>query len=95
MNSLDVVWHLLNLFAVAALTGLITSSAVKALWWRELAGVAWRRLAAWAVGACAAVSVGGLVLLGQDGRIVTYGVMVAVCALTLWWQGFGRRGGRR
>ncbi|MEO7243617.1 MAG: hypothetical protein ABIX12_00480 [Rubrivivax sp.] len=94
MNPLDAVWHLLNLFAVAAITGLITASAVKALWWRELAGVTWRRLAAWAVGACAAVSVGGLVLLGQDGRIVTYGVMVAVCALTLWWQGFGRRGRR-
>jgi hypothetical protein len=92
MNPLDAIWHLLNLFAVAALTGLFAASAAKALWRRELSAVSWHRLTAWAVGACAAVSVGGLLLLGQDGRMLTYGVMVAVCAFTLWWQGFGRGG---
>ena len=34
---------------------------------------------------------GGLVLGGRDGRMATYGAMVAVAALTLWWRGFVRR----
>jgi hypothetical protein len=92
MSPTLAAWHLLNLFAVAALTGLIAASASKLLWRRQLAAVSWRRLAGSAVGVCAAVSAGGLILLGQDGRIATYGVMVAACALMLWWQGFGRRG---
>ena len=31
----------------------------------------------------------GLVLLGRDGKMLMYGSMVAACAFTLWWQGFG------
>jgi len=35
--------------------------------------------------------VGGLVVFGRDGRMATYGLLVAATALALWWRGFVRR----
>lgn len=90
MSLPDALWHLLNLFAPAALTGLIAAAAAKALWHRTLAAVAWHRLALWAAAACSAVTLAGLVLFGQDGRMATYGAMVVACAAALWWRGFRR-----
>ena len=91
MTPLDALWHLTNLFAVAALTGVLAASATKLLWRRELTALRWRQLAGPAVTACAATTLAGLVLFGQDGRLLTYGAMAGACALTLWWRGFGRR----
>jgi hypothetical protein len=51
--------------------------------------VPWRRLAGPACAASAAVVLAGLVLFGRDGRMAMYAAMVVVCALTLWWRGFG------
>ena len=31
----------------------------------------------------------GLVLFERDGTMAGYGAMVAACAVTLWWRGFG------
>jgi hypothetical protein len=31
----------------------------------------------------------GLLVLGRDGKMATYGAMVLACALTLWWRAFG------
>ena len=49
----------------------------------------WRRLAGTAGAAGAVVTLAGLVLLGRDGKMATYGAMVVACAVTLWWRGFG------
>ena len=89
MTLLDAIWHLLNLFAPAALTGLLAASAAKLLWRRELAALRWRQLALPAVATCAAATLAGLVVFGQDGRMATYGAMVVLCALTLWLRGWG------
>jgi hypothetical protein len=89
MNPLDAMWHLLNLFLPALGTGALAAGTAKLLWRRELRGVSWRRLAAPAVLACAIVTLAGLLVFGRDGRMATYGVMVAACAVTLWWRGFG------
>jgi hypothetical protein len=91
MGPLDALWHLLNFFAPALGVGLLASLATKLLWRRELAGVPLKRLVAWSCTVGAAVTLGGLVLLGRDGRMGTYGAMVIGCALALWWAGFGRR----
>ena len=91
MGPLDGFWHLVNFFAPALFVGASAAAAAKLLWRRELAGVGWTRLAAWASGAGAAVLLGGLVGFGRDGRMATYGLMVAACALALWWAGFVRR----
>ena len=91
MGPLDALWHLLNLFAPAVGVGLLASGATKLMWRRQLAGVSVWRLAAWSCAAGALVVVAGLVILGRDGRMATYGAMVFGCALALWWAAFGRR----
>ena len=89
MGPLDALNHLLNLFLVPVALGALTPALAKLLWRKELAGVSWLRMAVPASGACALVVIGGLVLFGRDGRMATYGAMVAACAVTLWWRGFG------
>ena len=92
MDPLDAAWHLLNFFAPAVGIGFFGSALAKLFWRLDLQAVAWLRL--WAVSSCgaAAALLAGLVLLGHDGRLVTYGAMVLATALSLWW--FGLRSGR-
>jgi hypothetical protein len=90
MGPLDALWHLLNLFGPALGTGLIAAVLAKLLWRRDLKAVPWRRLALWGCAAAAGVTLAGLVVFGRDGRMATYGAMVAAIALALWWRGFMR-----
>jgi hypothetical protein len=89
MGPLDAFWHLANLFVPALGLGALAAGLAKLVWRRELRAVAWALLAGPACGACAAVAAAGLVVLGHDGRMATYLAMVVVCAITLWWRGFG------
>ena len=91
MSPLDALWHALNFFAPALGVAVLAAAAAKLLWRRELAGVAWHRLALWGTLAGAVLLVGGLVAFGRDGKIATYGALVVVTALALWWAGFLRR----
>ncbi len=91
LGPVDAFWHLLNFFAPAGGVGLIATALAKLLWRRELARVGWARLSAWCGAGCAVVLVAGLVVFGHDGKFATYTAMVAICALTLWWVGFGPR----
>lgn len=91
MGPLDALNHVVNLFAPAALLGAIAAALAKLVWRRDLAGVAWLALAWPSATAAAAAMLGGLVLLGRDGRMATYGAMVLACALALAWRGFWRR----
>ena len=97
MGPLDLLWHLLNFFAPAVGMGLIAPALAKLLWRRALAGASWVRLIGGVMVACAVVLVAGLVGFGHDGKMATYAAMVLVCALMLWWLGFGvgRRSGNR
>jgi hypothetical protein len=92
MSAIDVIWHLLNLFAPALGLGTLSATGAKWLWRTELRAVSWRRLATWAVGASAAVTLVGLWVTGQDGRMSTYAAMVLGCAAALWWVGLRRAG---
>lgn len=89
MGPLDALWHLLNLFLPALGLAALAAALAKGLWRRELAAVPWLKLAAPAAVAGMLVTLGGLLVFGQDGRMATYGVMVGLCAVSLWWQGFG------
>jgi hypothetical protein len=91
MGPLDAVWHLLNFFLPALGVGLIAAALAKLLWRHELQGVAYGRLAGAATLVNALVLVAGLVVTGHDGRMSTYGAMLAACAVTLLWAGWGRR----
>jgi hypothetical protein len=88
MGPLDALWHLLNLFGPAIGLGLIAPALAKLLWRRELRPVAWWTLARWVGGGCAVVVVAGLVLLGRDGKMATYGALVVTAAALLWWRGW-------
>jgi membrane-associated PAP2 superfamily phosphatase len=90
MGPLDALWHLLNFAYPAVALGAIAAGLAKLLWRRELAARPWRVLARDTAIACGLVLVAGLVIFGRDGRMATYAAMVAACALTLWWRGFGR-----
>ena len=93
MSVLDGLWHLLNFFAPALGVGVIAAWLAKLLWWRDLKGVSPWRMAAWAVLASSAALVAGLLWTGRDGKMLTYGAMVLVSALSLWWAGWGARRG--
>ena len=91
MGPLDALLHLLNFVLPALALGALAAALAKGLWWRELRAVRWWALAWPAAVASLLATVGGLVLLGQDGRMLTYAAMVLACALALWWRGFLRR----
>lgn len=94
MEPSDALWHLANFVVLPLMVAGLATAAAKGLWRRELARVSWRRLAGWSAGAGLLVQAGGLLAFGRDGRMLTYLAMAAACALTLWWQGFGRGPGR-
>ena len=91
MGPLDALWHLLNFFAPALGVALLTTALAKVVWRRELAQAPWRRLLAWSAAAGALALIGGLVVFGRDGRMATYGALVAATGLALWLSGFVRR----
>ena len=91
MDLLDAVRHLLHLFLPALGTATLAAGAAKLLWRRELAAVDWSRLAGAGAAGGVAATLAGLLLLGRDGRMLTYGAVVAATALMLWWRGFWRR----
>jgi hypothetical protein len=89
VGLLDAIWHLLNFFAPALGVGLLAPALAKLLWRRELKSARWSRLLLWCGSSCAVVLLAGLVFFGRDGKVATYAAMVAACALSLWWIGFG------
>ena len=93
MGPAALLNHLANLFVPALALGALAAALAKLAWRRELATSAWWRLALPAALANAVLTVAGLMVLGRDGRMATYGAMVVATAATLWWQAFGR--GRR
>ena len=92
MGPIDALWHLLNFFAPAFGVGLLTALMAKLLWRRSLKSASLKRLGVWAVAGSALALLAGLIFFGSDGKMLTYGAMVLVCALSVWWAGFGPRG---
>ena len=91
MGPIDALWHLLNFFAPAFGVGVLTALMAKLLWRRSLKSASLKLLSVWAVTGSALALLAGLILLGSDGKMLTYGAMVVACALSVWWAGFGPR----
>ncbi len=87
MNYVDGFLHLANFFAPALGVGLLTATLVKLIWWTGVTA-AWARLACTSCFACAVALVFGLVVFGSDGKMVTYGLMLLMCAFSIVWVGF-------
>lgn len=86
MNAIDLFWHLVGLVAVPVLAGSIAGAAARLLWRDALGALSLRSLCLRAAGAAAAVQVLGLVALGGDGRMATYGGVVLAIAAVLGWS---------
>ena len=86
MDFVDLVWHLAGFVApalgVAAGVTLLAQAMTRKLAPAHILGR--RFLINLAVGLV--VLVGGLVLSGQDGRMLTYGALVLACAAAQAWQ---------
>lgn len=91
MGPVDALWHLLNFFLPSVGLALLSAALAKLVWRRELKAARWWALAWPAALLSALTALAGLVAFGQDGRMATYGAMVLVCAVTLWWRAFLRR----
>lgn len=93
MGPWDALIHLANFFLPALGVALFASAGAKLLWHEDLKGVRWGRLWAWGAAAGAVALLAGLVVWGRDGKMATYGLLVAGNAAALWWAGWGA--GRR
>ncbi|MDB5732507.1 MAG: hypothetical protein JWQ03_2402 [Variovorax sp.] len=84
MTALDLLNHLLNFMAPAFFVALLLAACGRFLLPKTpLAPALWAQFAInFMVGV--AVLAAGLVLLGRDGMMATYGVLVAVCGTVQW-----------
>ena len=86
MSFTEAVRHLFFFAAPAILLGFLSSLCAKLIWHAQLKRFAWFRLG---IQAAAASLIGcgvGMVLLGRDGKMLTYLAMVTACAASLWWS---------
>lgn len=80
MNPLDAFWHLANFFAPAWFVAVLLALFSKLLWRQS----AWRRLALWGGIGGSLGLLAALVLLGRDGKMLGYGLMLVGVALPQW-----------
>jgi hypothetical protein len=85
MSPLDAFWHLANLFAPAWGLAALLALAIKAVWRREAGSLRWMRLWGWGAAGGALAVVVSLVLLGRDGKVAGYALLVLGVALPQWW----------
>ncbi|OWQ83098.1 hypothetical protein CDN99_27175 [Roseateles aquatilis] len=90
MNPLDAVWHLGNLFLPAWGVAALMALAMKLLWKQSAAGMKWRTLFAWGGLGGSLGIVAALTLLGRDGTMAGYGLMLIGISVTLWGVTFKR-----
>ncbi len=91
MTWFDLIVHLVNLVVPALGVAALGAGLAKLIWRDELAARPWHVLAGGSFAAGVVVTLLGLVVFGQDGRMVSYAALCGVSALTLWWLGFVRR----
>ncbi|MEO7851120.1 MAG: hypothetical protein ABIR94_02540 [Rubrivivax sp.] len=91
MSLLDAAWNVAAFFAMSMGLGATSALFAKVLWRRELKARPWWRLALWASAGAGLVAAGGLLVFGQDGRMLTYGAMVLAAAASLTWFLWPRR----
>jgi hypothetical protein len=84
LSPIDAFWHLSNLFAPAWIVAALMALFIKLLWRREFKTLAWRRLALWGAAGGSLAVIGSLVLLGHDGKMLGYGLMLLGISLPQW-----------
>lgn len=90
MSPLDALWHLGNFLLPAWFVAAIVAALMKLLWRQELKTQAWRRLCLWGGAGGSLGLVAALVLLGHDGKMLGYGLMLLSIALPQAWLSLRR-----
>ena len=90
MSPLDAFWHFSNFLLPAWFVAAVVAALMKLLWHAELKSRSWRQLWLWgAVGGSLGL-VAALVLLGHDGKMLGYGLMLIAVALPQAWLSLRR-----
>lgn len=84
MDLIDVILHASNFTAPAAFVAVFTATAATRLLPKNVTLPRWRSLAVLCFLVNLLVLGAGLVVFGRDGRMATYGAMVAACATLPW-----------
>ncbi|MBV8503406.1 MAG: hypothetical protein JO006_17015 [Paucibacter sp.] len=85
MSPLQAFWHVANLFAPAWGVALLVALMAKLVWRDALKAVAWHRLAIWGAAGGSVAVIAALALLGHDGRMSGYALMLVGITLPQWW----------
>ena len=86
MDATEALGHLANFVWPALGTAILAASVAKFVWRRELQRAPWWQMTAAAAMAGLAALLAGLFVLGEDGRMATYGLLVlAETAALGWW----------
>ncbi|MDO5691703.1 MAG: hypothetical protein Q4G70_04370 [Pseudomonadota bacterium] len=86
MDFFDLIWHLAGLAAPALFVAVIVVLLPWMLGKNRFSARVLLARAAVNFLVCALVLVGGLVLLGQDGRMLTYALLVLASATMALWR---------
>jgi hypothetical protein len=92
MGPLDLLLHILNLLAPAFVVAAAVTLAGRRMSRQSSSPPSAGKRWAIQVGVGCAVLMGGLVLLGRDGKMATYGALVVAVATSQWLM---QRGWRR
>ncbi|ALV05565.1 hypothetical protein [Roseateles depolymerans] len=84
MNSLDVVWHLCNLFLPAWVVAALMAGALKLLWRDRARGMTWAQLALWGAAGGSMATVFAVLLIGRDGSMAGYAAILVGVTLPQW-----------
>lgn len=84
MTPLDAVWHLSNLFLPAWGVALLMATSIKLLWRKSSSGLTWRQLALWGAAGGSMGAVAAMMLLGRDGTMAGYGLVLLGVTLPQW-----------
>ncbi|MFG6447070.1 hypothetical protein ACG0Z6_02300 [Roseateles sp. BYS180W] len=86
MSPLDALWHVGNLLAPPWCVAAVMALLLCLLWRPQARAAGWRRLWLWGgVGGTLGLGL-GLALVGRDGSMSTYALMLAGQSLAQWWR---------
>ena len=85
MSPIDAFWHICNLFMPAWTVAALLAGSAKLVWRRELKALSWKRLALWGAAGGSLAIIAALILLGRDGKMLGYALMLVGISLPQWW----------
>ncbi|MEN9669817.1 MAG: hypothetical protein RL018_94 [Pseudomonadota bacterium] len=85
MSFFDLLNHLVNFALPAFAMGVMVPLFSRLIWRKTPVKRPLKSQMLITSLACLAVLVGGLVIFSTDGKMATYGAMVAVAAVCQWW----------